>query len=98
MGLAPYTEAGKRPRFARSPSWTSKRVQVSEGRGILAAVDRHEARIRASSRAPVVSLERDVLDQVTRVRQLEPRRNDLTPASQKSQPPTELSTNHRNIP
>jgi hypothetical protein len=45
-----------------------------------------------------VSLERDVLDQLTRVRQLEARRNGLTPALQKSQPPAELSTNHRNIP
>jgi hypothetical protein len=45
-----------------------------------------------------VSLEQDVLDQVTRVRQLEARRNGLTPALQKSQPPTEFSTYHRNIP
>jgi hypothetical protein len=75
-----------------------RRMVVSDGRRVLAAVDGHETHIRTGAHAPVMSLQRDVLDEPTSFGQLEARRNGLATALQKPHPPTELSTDHRNIP
>src|SRR5215469_10672051 len=71
---------------------------TSAAGGVPAAIDRHAPGIGTRARAPVVGLHRDVLDEVSCIRQLEARRNGLTTALQQSQPPAELSTNHLNFP
>jgi hypothetical protein len=63
-------------------------------RTILAALEGHEPRI-GTSRAPVVSLQRDVLDQATCIGQLEARGNGFAAALQETEPLTELSTDHQ---
>lgn len=76
----------------------SVEYSCSLARRLPAAVYRHQSCVRPRARAPVVRLERDVLDEATRIGKLEACRNGLAASLQEPQPLAELSTDHPAIP
>jgi len=79
-----------------------RRVSASppDGSGcrVPAAIDGYQPAVGVCARAPVMSLEADVFDQLAVVRQLEARGNGLAAPLQKPQAPAEFATDQWSFP